>query len=54
MILRDHKEAHWRIPDGNPAMILVAGSQWGRKRCLDMSHPDQAAAMEKPCKRRKL
>jgi transposase-like protein len=40
------------FPDGNSAMILVAarlrhvaGSQWGRKRYLDMGHLNPAAAM---------
>jgi transposase-like protein len=51
--IRRRTRAVGAFPDGNSAMILVAarprhvaGTQWGRKRHMDMSHTT-AAAMEK-------
>jgi transposase-like protein len=51
--IRRRTRAVGAFPDGNSAMILVAarlrhvaGSQWGRKRCMDMSHLTAANTME--------
>ncbi|MDF9832777.1 transposase-like protein, partial [Ereboglobus sp. PH5-5] len=51
--IRRRTRAVGAFPDGNSAMILVAarlrhvaGSQWGQKRYMDMSHLNAAKLVE--------
>ena len=53
--IRRRTRAVGAFPDGNSAMLLVAarlrhvaGSQWGQKRYMDMSHLKAANIMENP------